>query len=264
MPHLLNVWPAITAQLQRANRILALFDYDGTLTPIVPRPQDAILPPETRQRLTALTNHPCYLTGLVSGRSLTDLETLTGGIPNLIRAGNHGLEIRGPNLTFTHPGALTARNALAQLHATLTTALAPIPGIIIEDKTLTLTVHYRAAPQPQAHEIDAQVTAAANPHLQTGHLRLTRGKMVIEIRPAVPWHKGKAIEKIRQSHPDHPLPIYFGDDQTDEDGFRATQAMGGLAVFIGPSRQTTAALHRLESPQEVSETLQLLLEQPSK
>ena len=67
MPHLLNVWPAITAQLQRANRILALFDYDGTLTPIAPRPQDAILPDETRQRLTTLTNHPRYTVGLVSG-----------------------------------------------------------------------------------------------------------------------------------------------------------------------------------------------------
>ena len=263
MPHLLNVWPAITAQLQRANRILALFDYDGTLTPIAPRPQDAILPQETHQRLTALTNHPRYITCLVSGRSLTDLETLTN-IPNLIRAGNHGLEIRGPNLTFTHPGALTARNALTQLHATLTTALAPIPGIIIEDKTLTLTVHYRTAPPTRVNEIDAIVTAAATPHLQSGQLRLTRGKMVIEIRPALPWHKGKAIEKIRQSHPDQPLPIYFGDDQTDEDGFRATQAMGGIAVFIGPPRQTTNALHRLESPQEVSETLQLLLEQPTK
>ena len=263
MPHLLNVWPAINAQLQRANRILALFDYDGTLTPIAPRPQDAILPPETRQRLTALTNHPRYITGLVSGRSLTDLETLTS-IPNRIYAGNHGLEIRGPNLTFTHPGALPARNALAQLHATLTTALSPIPGIIIEDKTLTLTVHYRAAPQSRIPQIDAQVTAAANPHTESGNLRLTRGKMVIEIRPALPWHKGKAIEKIRKLFPDHPLPIYFGDDQTDEDGFQATQAMGGLAVFIGPPRQTTAALHRLESPQEVSETLQLLLQQPAK
>ena len=221
MPHLLNVWPAVRARLRRAGRILALFDYDGTLTPIAPRPQDAILPDQTRQRLTALANHPRYLTGLVSGRRLTDLESLTAGIPNLIRAGNHGLEIRGPNLNFTHPEALTARDALSRIHSTLTAALAPIPGAIVEEKTLTLTIHYRAVPPPQAPQVDALVTQAAAPHTQSGHLRLTRGKMVIEVRPAIPWHKGKAIETIRNSHPDHPFLIYFGDDQTDEDGFQA-------------------------------------------
>ena len=261
MPHLLNVWPSITARLHRARRILALFDYDGTLTPIAPRPQDAILPQLTRQQLTALTTHPQYTVGIITGRSLPDITALTPHIPALIRAGNHGMEISGPNLQFTHPGALAARPALSQIRAALTANLAPIPGAIIEDKTLTLTVHYRATPPHLTPQVDAITTAAAAPYLQTGQLRLTRGKMVIEIRPQIPWHKGQALEKIRNSCPDQPLTIYFGDDQTDEDAFRAAQAINGIAVFIGPPRQNTQALHQLESPQELSQTLQLLLDE---
>ena len=90
--------------------------------------------------------------------------------------------------------------------------------------------------------------------------------MVVEVRPAIPWDKGKAIEKIyrhsRESgNPDRPFPVYFGDDRTDEDGFRAVQGMGGLAVFVGQSREGTVALHQLDSPAEVAETLRLLLEE---
>ncbi len=271
MPHLLNIWPSITARLLKKpenGRILALFDYDGTLTPIAARPEDALLPPETQQQLTALAAHPRCIVGIVSGRSLADLTALAD-IPNLIYAGNHGMEIRGPGLNFTHPDAITARAALERTQSTLAAALSHIPGIIIEDKGLTLTVHYRApvnaAPDNQrqalTREVDAAVTSAAAHYVETGQLRLTRGKMVLEVRPAIPWDKGKAIEKIRENYNDRPIPLYFGDDRTDEDGFRAVQQMGGLAVFVGPPRQSTTALHQLESPKEVSQTLRLLLEE---
>ena len=87
------------------------------------------------------------------------------------------------------------------------------------------------------------------------------------MRPAIPWDKGKAIEKIHRHSresgdpEDSLLPVYFGDDRTDEDGFRMVQNMGGIAVFVGDSRQGTVALHQLDSPSEVSETMRLLLEE---
>ena len=275
MAHLLNIWPSVRARLFHAGRILLLFDYDGTLTPIAARPEDALLPEEARERLTALAAHRRCIAGIVSGRSLADLSVLAD-IDGLIYAGNHGMEIRFPSPSrgglgwgkdFTHPEAIAAREVLDQVQVALGDALARVPGIIVEHKGLTLSVHYRATPEPLAGEVDDGVTAIVKPYVESGRLRLTRGKMVVEVRPAIAWDKGKAIEKIYRhscegENPNGcPFPVYFGDDRTDEDGFRAVQEMGGLAVFVGESRQGTVALHQLDSPEEVSETMRLILEE---
>ena len=260
MAHLLNIWPSVSARLSGAGRVLLLFDYDGTLTPIVARPEDALLPGHVRERLAALSAHPRYIVGIVSGRSLDDLMRLAD-VPGLIHAGNHGMEIRGTGLEFTHPGAVAARDSLDRARMMLADALADVPGIIVEHKGLTLTVHYRATPELRAREVDPIVTKATASFVESGGLRLTRGKMVVEVRPAIAWDKGKAIEKIREECGDLPFPVYFGDDRTDEDGFRAVQDMGGLAVFVGGPREGTVALHQLDSPREVAETLRLLLEE---
>ena len=266
MAHLLNIWPSVSARLRRAGRVLLLFDYDGTLTPIAARPEDALLPEEARERLAALATHPRCIAGIVSGRSLADLAALAD-VYGLIHAGNHGMEIRGPGLDFTHPQAIAAREILAQVQSALSDALAHVPGILVEDKGLTLSVHYRATPEPLASGVDGVVTATVEPYVESGQLRLSRGKMVVEVRPAIAWDKGKAIEKIHRhsresGNPgDSLFPVYFGDDRTDEDGFRAVQEMGGLAVFVGEPRQGTVALHQLDSPEEVSETMRLLLKE---
>ena len=260
MAHLLNVWPSVKERVERANRVLLLFDYDGTLTPIVARPEDALLPADVRRRLEALVTHPRYIPGIVSGRSLEDLSTLAG-VPGLIHAGNHGMEIRGPGMDFTHPGATAARETLDLVGAMLEDALALLPGTNVEHKGLTLTVHYRAAGENMAGEVDAVVTGTTAPFVENGQLRLTRGKMVIEVRPSIAWDKGRAIERISEECGDQPFPFYFGDDRTDEDGFRVVQGMGGLAVFVGEPRQGTVALHQLESPLEVAETLRLFLQE---
>ena len=266
MAHLLNIWPSVNARLRRAGRILLLFDYDGTLTPIVERPEDALLSEEARGRLTALAAHPRCIAGIVSGRSLADLSVLAD-IQGLIHAGNHGMEIRGPGLDFTHPEAIAAWRILDQVQAALADALAYVPGVIVEHKGLTLSVHYRATPEPAASQVDDGVAAVVEPYVESRQLRLTRGKMVVEVRPAIEWDKGKAIEKIHRHSREsgnpggNPFPVYFGDDRTDEDGFRAVQEMGGLAVFVGEPRQGTVALHQLDSPDEVSETMRLILEE---
>ena len=261
MAHLLNVWPSVSARLLREERALLLFDYDGTLSPIVARPEDALMPPCVRRSLAGLVGHPRYIVGIVSGRSLDDLAG-RAGIPGIILAGNHGMEIRGPGLEFTHDGAVAARETLGEVKNRLADALAGIPGIIVEDKGLTLTVHYRATPASLTDDVDSIVSETAKPFVEQGDLRLTRGKMVIEVRPNIQWDKGRAIERIRAEFDDAPYPVYFGDDRTDEDGFRVVQAMGGLAVFVGESREGTVALHQLDSPEDVADTLRLLLEEP--
>ena len=258
MAHLLNVWPSVSARLRDEARVLLLFDYDGTLTPIVLRPEDALLSAEVAGLLRQLAAQDRYVAGIVSGRSLEDLNLLAG-IPGLILAGNHGMEIRGSDLEFIHPGAVAARGTLDRAERDLRMELAHIPGVMVEHKGLTLTVHYRAAEYSRVAEVDSAMARATADRVGSGELRLTRGKRVVEVRPAIPWDKGKAIEKIWEECGDSPFPVYFGDDLTDEDGFRVVQDLGGMAVFVGPPRQGTVALYQLESPREVEETLRLLL-----
>ena len=260
MAHLLNIWPTVSTRLRRAGRVLLLFDYDGTLTPIVPRPEDAFLPKDVRLSLEALAANPRYMPGIVSGRSLSDLAVMSD-IPGLIHAGNHGMEIRGPDLEFTHSGSVAARAVLDQAESTLADALTHIPCVSVEHKGLTLTVHYRATPESLAGQVAPAVAQAVGAHIKRGELRLTHGKMVVEVRPAIPWDKGSAIERIFEECGDEPYPVYFGDDRTDEDGFRVVQALGGLAVFVGEPREGTLALHQLDSPQEVAQVLRLLVEE---
>ncbi len=259
MAHLLNIWPSVSARLHRADRALLLFDYDGTLTPIVRRPEDAVLSGEVRRLLHSLAAHPRYVAGIVSGRSLDDLSILAD-VPGLIHAGNHGMEIRGQGMDFVHPEAVAARGILDEVARDLVSSVGDIPGAIVEHKGLTLTVHYRAAAEENASAIESGVAAVATPHVQSGDIRLTQGKMVVEVRPAISWDKGRAIDQIWRECRDEPVPVYFGDDRTDEDGFRVVQALDGIAVFVGEPREGTVALHQLESPREVEETLRLLLE----
>ena len=258
MAHLLNIWPSVKSRFRQAEKILLLFDYDGTLTPIVSRREDALLSPVVRDLLESLAAKPRYTVGIVSGRSLDDLA-VKADIPGIIHAGNHGMEIRGEGLNFVHPGALSRRVILDEVESILVEVLGHIQGVIVEHKGLTLTVHYRGVPEAHAGEVQATVAAATLSYVEAGNLRLTQGKMVVEIRPAIPWDKGKAIEKIRNECGNHPLPVYFGDDRTDEDGFRVVQDMGGVAVFVGGGRQGTVAYHQLESPKEVADALRLLL-----
>ena len=259
MAHLLNVWPAVFSRLREAEGVLLLFDYDGTLTPIVSRPEEALLPDDVRSCLELLAAKPGYVVGIVSGRSIDDLLVLAN-IPGLVHAGNHGMEIRGAGLNYIHPGAVAAREILDKVQIELSGRLAHIPGIIVEHKGLTLTVHFRSVQLAQAEEVQAIADSVALPYVESGELGLTRGKMVVEVRPAIPWNKGSAIEKIRRECGSLPFPVYFGDDRTDEDGFAVVQEMGGIAVFVGSARQGTVALHQLDSPREVADTLQLLLD----
>lgn len=257
MPHLLNVWPSVSRQLASSLRVLLLFDYDGTLTPIVARPEMATLPEETRRSLSVLAEMDRFVVGVVSGRALDDLRDLVA-IPGLVYAGNHGLEIKGGGIDFVHPEAASFEASLAEVSRLLEHELADVPGIQVDNKRLTLSVHFRNSPDAYAAQVDRVVTTTASPYVDGGKMKITRGKKVVEVRPNLDWGKGQAIEKIRQECGDDPLPVFFGDDQTDEDGFAVAQDAGGIAVFIGPTRQNTKALHQLESPAEVGQVLELL------
>ena len=260
MPHLLQVWPSILNRLKEAEQVLLLSDYDGTLTPIAARPELAVLGQEARHTLLSLSRQDKYIVGIVSGRGLPDVAAIVD-LPQLVYAGNHGLEIAGPDLDFVHPEAKSMGETRCLLLHDLQENLPLLPGVFVEDKGMTLSVHYRLAADELAGEIESRFNTAVSPYLKPGGWKKLVGKKVFEVRPDIPWDKGNAIAYLQDAYPRSSLTFYFGDDLTDEDGFGVVQSGGGIAIFVGQARQPTKAMYRLDSPQEVLETLQLIGQQ---
>ena len=234
--------------------VLLLLDFDGTLSEIVARPEDATLRPGNAGLLEALNRKPGYTVGVVSGRELSDVSRRVG-VPGLVYGGNHGLEICGPDLEYRHPDAAAAIARFAELAARLETALAEAPGAHVENKTLTLTVHYRQTPAEHHERVVAIVNDVAGLEIAAGRVRLAAAKAAVELRPSIDWHKGRALELIRSRRAPQACPVYVGDDATDEDAFAAAQAAGGRGVFVGPPGSPTCAKYRLDSPAAVSAAL---------
>jgi len=266
LEHLLSVWPRVALQLRDARHILLLTDYDGTLTPIVERPELANLPESTRLVFEALARRYEFRVGVISGRALADLKDKVG-IRGIIYAGNHGLEIEGPGISFVNPVAEEFRPILRIVHYVLSRALGRIRGVIVEDKGLSLSVHYRLVEEDDTEQVENAFERIAGGAQALGKVKITSGKKVYEVKPAVAWDKGKAIKLLMKKYgkggrKSGLLPIYLGDDLTDEDGFRVIENYGnGLSVFVGEKGQHSAARYFLKSPAEVAAFLEILLEQ---
>ena len=242
--------------------VLLLLDFDGTLSDIAPRPEDATLRPGNADLLESLNRKPGSTVGILSGRSLDDVRRRVS-VPGLVYGGNHGLEIAGPHLQYRHPHAAAAIAQFAELAALLDASLAAIPGARVENKTLTLTVHYRQTPAEHHAQVGAIVDDVARPAIAAGRVRLAAAKAAIELRPSIDWNKGRALELIRSRLAPDAFPIYIGDDATDEDAFAAAQAAGGCAVFVGPAGSPTRARYRLDSPAAVTDALAELASEKS-
>ncbi|HEX9187443.1 MAG TPA: trehalose-phosphatase [Vicinamibacteria bacterium] len=229
----------------------ALFlDYDGTLTAIADRPEDALLPPATRETLAALSRL-CPV-AVVSGRARAEVEGLVG-LPGIVYVGCHGFDIAGPGLVPPRPSAAEAEWAvpvLAELADALARRLGSIEGVRVENKTYAVAVHTRLAAPEREDEVRAAVAGRAARHPE---LRLTAGKKVIEVRPRVEWDKGRAVLWLLGLPPlDRPevVPVYVGDDLTDEDAFAALEDRG-VGIAVGRDSRRTLARYALEGPREV-------------
>ncbi|MGH8707032.1 MAG: trehalose-phosphatase [Burkholderiales bacterium] len=229
-----------------AGRGLALFlDYDGTLTPIVERPEDALLAVETRSVLRRLARR--HAVAIVSGRDLKDVRERVG-IEGLHYAGSHGFDIAGPRGSHAHAAALGAAPHLAAAADEVERDSAGLAGVQVERKRFAVAVHFRRARPSDAQALEAAVDRALARH---PGLRKTGGKMIFELRPDVDWDKGRAVLwLIEELKLQDALPVYIGDDLTDEDAFRALAGRGvGIAVHEEP--RATAAQHTLRDPDEV-------------
>ncbi len=234
--------------------ILLLLDFDGTLSEIAPRPEQATLCPGNQPLLCQLADRPEFVVGVISGRSLHDVEAWVN-VPGLVYAGNHGLEISGLGLDYRHPDAESASRTIRQASHDLEIRLAGVPGAFVENKTYTLTTHFRQTP-PQYHDQVVSVfDDITHQFVQSGSCHVTEAKMALELRPAIDWDKGRALTLIRSRLSPESFPIYMGDDATDEDAFGAVRSAGGVGVYVGPPGVSTCASWRLASPEDVSAAL---------
>jgi trehalose 6-phosphate phosphatase len=253
LPHALERVPAWCRGWKESGRLVLLLDFDGTLAPIVERPELAAMPDATRASLDRLMAMPGVQAAVVSGRGLADVRE-RAAVPGIAYAGNHGMEIEGAGLRRMHPDAVAARPSLQAAARMIEPALSAIPGAFVEDKGMTLSIHFRQAAPGRHDEVRDAVERVVR---GDGGLRVTTGKMVLEVRPRVDWDKGKAVLfLLGHIRPPFNAPVlYLGDDRTDEDAFRALAGLGGAGqgVLIGDPAAETAARSYLRDPAEVAE-----------
>jgi len=260
MQHLFARWVSIKERLKNGNLFIFL-DYDGTLSPIVERPEEARLPGETRKLLDGLSGMPGCKVAVVSGRALEDLKKRVG-LEGVIYVGNHGLELEGPKIKFREFLSKGYKQILQEIKHKLEESLSSFAGALIEDKGLSLSVHYRRSAKGDIPRIKTVFHETVIPHLIADKIHIKQGKMVLEIRPPVEWDKGKAVLWLlaRQqftSQEARVYPLYIGDDVTDEDAFKALKNRG-LTVFVGKPLSSHARYY-LHNTEEVSELLKRII-----
>lgn len=242
---------SIFARLQK--ELPAIFlDFDGTLAPIVDDPAKAALPSATREVLQRLARH--MFVAILSGRSLADIRGKVG-LGELRYAGSHGFEIGGGGGYFDRGGGDSdPARYLAALEAAaeeLGEAARDLADIRIERKPFAIAVHYRNAGPAAIAAIERRVDGLAG---RFGELRKTSGHKIFELRPAVAWDKGRALQALLDRfHLDcsRITPIYIGDDTTDEDAFKSLGG-GGISILVSEEPRPTAARYVLRNPEEVA------------
>jgi trehalose 6-phosphate phosphatase len=262
MQYLFDAWNSLARRFKSADHVLLISDFDGTLTPIVDKPELAILFPEIKKLLRTLVKNRRYTVGIISGRALPDLKSKIG-LDGIIYAGNHGLEIEGFGSNFLEPLAEEMRPFLVMLNQALAVTLRGIKGVFIENKGLTLSVHYRMVKVAEEKRVTDAFERITDLLHVMGRIRITRGKKVYEIRPPVDWDKGKAIAWLitrlkDSSREGEILPVYLGDDLTDEDGFKLINRNDGISIFVGAESFPSVARYFLKSPGEVAKFMKML------
>jgi len=260
MRHLFKERKKIAKDAQDAYLYLFL-DLDGTLAPIRKDPKKVKLSEGTKSALKDMSGARRVKVAVISGRELSEAKRIVG-VGKIIFVGNHGFEAEGPGIKFIHPAARKARPTMKVLNGALKRRLKPFKGVIVEDKKLTLSVHYRMADKAKVKDISRIFSEITAPYAKKGKIRITRGKKVWEVRPPAAWNKGSMVAKLlagkKRGIKRKVVPFYLGDDTTDEDAFRRLGKSGYAVRITCSPGQKSAAGYFLRSIQEVRTLLKYL------
>lgn len=242
------------SRLAKAKRIFFFLDYDGTLAPIVSRPSRALLVKKARELVRKIANLSGVRLAFVSGRSVRDLKEKIG-LKGLIYVGNHGLEIRGDNFSWIHPKARKFKPLLERIALELRRKLPRFPGMILENKSFGISLHYRLVDRRRVSLLYRALRKTCRSWTSSNKVRLATGKKVWELRPPITWDKGSAMGWLLRKYRGEgsSLPVFMGDDRTDEDAFRFLKKRG-MTICVGKEKQTHAQF-KLESPAQVYQVL---------
>ena len=258
LPHALRSGGELR-RLLRGKRPAVFLDYDGTLTPIVDRPENALISAGMRDAVRELAGR-CPVC-VVSGRDRRIVQDLMV-LDDLIVAGSHGFDIYSPGGgEIQHSLGAEFDGLLDTVKARLRREAAPFDGAVIEEKSAAVAVHYRLVREDEKPKIKEIVDAVLAEH--PDELKVTPGKMVYEIQPKIDWDKGKAVLYLLEAlglDREDVIPLYLGDDVTDEDAFEALEGRG-IGIFVGRADdpelagRTTAAGYILDEIEEVESFL---------
>ncbi len=247
LPHALSHFDKIQDQIGGRKPLLIL-DYDGTLSPIVSDPEKAILPEASKEALVRLTQ--ILPVAVISGRDRLDVEQKVD-FDQLIYAGSHGLDMAGPEgLDIPEKVGDDILDSLHQAALDLKKELEDVKGCLVEAKKYAIAVHFRNVADA---EVERVKQAVLNELEKRPNLKKGTGKKILELKPAIDWHKGRAVVWLFEAlglDDKTGIPIFIGDDITDEDAFVSISGQG-IGILVGTHGEQTAASFALKDTEEV-------------
>ncbi|KAE8664053.1 putative trehalose-phosphate phosphatase 2 [Hibiscus syriacus] len=253
-PSALNAFDSITKEA-KWKKVVVFLDYDGTLSPIVEDPDKAFMSAEMRMAVREVAKY--FPTSIVSGRSREKVKEFVQ-LSNVYYAGSHGLDILAPpradkkvNEGAFQPAKLYLP-AIQEISIELEDTIRDIQGARLEDNKFCISVHYRQVQPKDRETLKERVKSLVENRLE---FRLTEGKMVLEVRPSIEWNKGDALNYLLDvlgfSNAKDVLPLYIGDDRTDEDAFKVIAGRReGFPIIVSSIPRDTIAWYSLRDPSE--------------
>lgn len=239
----------IIKKIKRCSNVLLLLDYDGTLTPIVSKPQDAQIKSSTQSILKTLTKNLRFSVGIITGRSIEQMKRFLS-LDNVLIAGTHGLELWGPNVKDRYNHALKFKKKMRKLKTNLKPLERKFAGSCVEDKKISIAYHYRLTNPALHSKIDMEFFKLTFPWIKKGEIKILEIKKGWEILPPIPWNKGKAVQWLLSHRHKNTFPLFIGDDVTDETAFKAVNSKG-ISIRVG-RKKDSAAKYFVKSTREVA------------
>ncbi|XP_050224124.1 trehalose-phosphate phosphatase A [Mercurialis annua] len=266
------------ANFAKGKRIALFLDYDGTLSPIVDNPDCAFMSSAMRSAVKNVAK--CFPTAIISGRSRDKVYEFVG-LKELYYAGSHGMDIMGPvrqSVSDEHTNCIRSTDQqgkevnlfqpaseflpmIDEINSSLIESTKHIKGAKVENNKFCVSVHYRNVDEKSWTTVAQCVHDVIKNYPR---LRLTHGRKVLEVRPVINWDKGKAVtfllDSLGLSNCDDVLPIYVGDDRTDEDAFKVLRERNcGYGILVSSTPKESNAFYSLRDPSEVMEFLNSLV-----